>query len=501
MGSEVMMKKYIIALDQGTTSSRALVFDEKKNIVATAQKEIVQIYPKEGYIEHDPLELFNSVVEVMKDAVNRSGIAIKDIAGIGIANQRETTILFNKNTGEPVYNAIVWQCRRTIDICRKLEDEGYTEYIKENTGLVIDPYFSGTKISWILDNVEGVRQLANEGNLGFSTVDSWLLYKLTDGAVHKTDMTNASRTMLYNIRELKWDSVLCSALNIPMNILPEVVESSGVFGQFDYEGYLLPIVSMVGDQQSALFGQGCIKTGDVKNTYGTGCFLLVNTGEKLILSQAGLISTIGISYAGKVSYAIEGSVFMGGALFKWMRDELGLFLNNDEIEVLARSVENSLGVVIVPAFTGLGAPYWDMNARGTIFGLTRGISKGHIVRAGIEAVVMQVQDLLTAIKEDIVFDLNSLRVDGGACVNNLLLEMQSKISGLKVIRPDNIESTALGAYFLAGLELGFWSGLDELFSSTNGMVVFDEKVDDDKNMMLSDAWKKAVAAVRFYAGN
>lgn len=496
-----MMKKYIIALDQGTTSSRALIIDEKKNIVATAQKEIVQIYPQEGYIEHDPLELFDSVIEVMREAVNRAGISIEDISGIGIANQRETTILFNKITGEPVYNAIVWQCRRTIDICRKLEDEGYLEYIKENTGLVIDPYFSGTKISWILDNVEGVRELANEGNLGFSTVDSWLLYKMTDGRAHKTDMTNASRTMLYNIRELKWDSLLCKALNIPMNILPQVAESSGVFGYFDYDGHMLPIVSMVGDQQGALFGQGCIKTGDVKNTYGTGCFLLANTGDELILSNAGLISTIGVSYGGKVSYAIEGSVFMGGALFKWMRDELGMFSDNDEIEVLARSVESSSGVVIVPAFTGLGAPYWDMKARGTIFGLTRGISKGHIVRAGIEAVVMQVEDLLAAIRKDVYFNLNSLRVDGGACVNDLLLEMQSRISGLQVIRPSCIESTALGAYYLAGLELGFWSGLDELFSSTTGKVVFNEIIDEDENMVLSDAWKKAVAAVRFYASN
>lgn len=495
------MKKYIIALDQGTTSSRALVIDEKKNIIATAQKEIVQIYPKEGYIEHDPLELFDSVIEVMKEAVGNAGIAIKDIAGIGIANQRETTIIFNKITGEPVYNAIVWQCKRTIDICRKLEAEGYLEYIKENTGLVIDPYFSGTKIAWILDNVEGVRQLANEGNLGFSTVDSWLLYKLTDGEMHKTDMTNASRTMLYNIRELKWDNYLCEALNIPMNILPEVVESSGVFGHYNYDGHMLPIVSMVGDQQAALFGQGCIKTGDVKNTYGTGCFLLVNTGEELILSDNGLISTIGVSYGGMVSYAIEGSVFMGGALFKWMRDELGLFSSNDEIEEIARSVESSSGVVIVPAFTGLGAPYWDMKARGTIFGLTRGISKGHIVRAGIEAVVMQVEDLLAAIRENVDFKFNSLKVDGGACVNNLLLEMQSRTSGLQIIRPDSIESTALGAYYLAGLELGFWSGLEELFSTSTKMVVFDEKVDEDVKNELSATWKKAVAAVRFYASN
>lgn len=495
------MKKYIIALDQGTTSSRALVLDDKKNILATAQKEIMQIYPREGYIEHDPLEIYNSILDVMREAVLKSGISIEDIAGIGIANQRETTILFNRITGEPVYNAIVWQCRRTIDICRKLEEDGILEYIKENTGLVIDPYFSGTKIAWILDNVKGVRELADEGKIGFSTVDSWLLYKMTNGREHKTDMTNASRTMLYNIRELKWDGYLCDALNIPMNTLPEVVESSGVYGHYDYEGQMIPIVSMVGDQQAALFGQGCVNTGDVKNTYGTGCFLLVNTGADLIISKAGLISTIGVSYGGKVAYAIEGSVFMGGALFKWMRDELGLFSNNDEIEVLARSVADSLGVVIVPSFTGLGAPYWDMQARGTIFGLNRGITKAHIIRAGIEGVVMQVEDLLKAIRKDIDFDLNSLRVDGGASVNDLLLEMQSRISGLKVIRPASIESTAMGAYYLAGLELGFWSGIDELFSTTTGIKVFDEKTSDDAIKEKSLNWKRAVAAVRFYAGN
>jgi glycerol kinase len=496
-----MMKKYIIALDQGTTSSRALVIDDKKNIVAIAQKEIRQIYPKEGYIEHNPLELFDSIVEVMREAVGKSGIAIEEIAGIGIANQRETTILFNRITGEPVYNAIVWQCRRTIEICRKLENEGYLEYVKENTGLVIDPYFSGTKIAWILENVEGVRELADEGKIGFSTVDSWLLYKMTEGKVHKTDRTNASRTLLYNIRELKWDNVLCEALNIPMNILPEVVESSGVFGYFVYDGYRIPIVSLVGDQQAALFGQGCVNTGDVKNTYGTGCFLLVNTGNELIISKAGLISTIGISYGGKVSYAIEGSVFMGGALFKWMRDELGLFSNNEEIEVLARSVEDSLGVVIVPSFTGLGAPYWDMKAKGTIFGLNRGITKGNIIRAGIEGVVMQVDDLLRAIRKDVDFNLNSLRVDGGACVNNLLLEIQSRISELKVVRPDSIESTAMGAYYLAGLELGFWSGIEELFSTSNWEKVFEEKAEDKYIKEMLAKWEKAVAAVRFYAGN
>lgn len=495
------MKKYIIALDQGTTSSRALVFDDKKNILATAQKEIMQIYPLEGYIEHDPIELFNSILEVMKEAVDKAGIGIEEIAGIGIANQRETTILFNRITGEPVYNAIVWQCRRTIDICRKLENDGYQKYIRENTGLVIDPYFSGTKIAWILDNVNGVRKLADEGVIGFSTVESWLLYKLTMGKVHMMDMTNASRTMLYNIRDLKWDSNLCDALNIPMNILPEVVESSGVYGYYDYEGYMIPIVSMVGDQQAALFGQGCVNTGDVKNTYGTGCFLLVNTGDDLIISKSGLISTIGISYGGKVDYAIEGSIFMGGALFKWMRDELGLFINNDEIEILARSVGDSLGVVIVPSFTGLGAPYWDMEARGTIFGLNRGVSKGHIVRAGIEGVVMQVEDLLKAIRKDIDFELNSLRVDGGACVNNLLMEKQSSISGLKVIRPISIESTAMGAYYLAGLELGFWSGFEELFSTTAGVKVFNEKADEEEIRDITEKWQKAIAAVRFYAGN
>lgn len=495
------MKKYIIALDQGTTSSRALVFDNNKNILAIAQKEIMQIYPHEGYIEHNPIEIFDSILDVMREAVDKAGIGIEEIAGIGIANQRETTILFNKITGEPVYNAIVWQCRRTIEICRKLENEGYQEYIRENTGLVIDPYFSGTKIAWILENVEGVRELADAGKIGFSTVDSWLLYRLTAGKEHKTDMTNASRTMLYNIRELKWDDYLCDALNIPMSILPEVVESGGLYGHYDFKGHMIPIVSMVGDQQAALFGQGCVNTGDVKNTYGTGCFLLVNTGADLIISKSGLISTIGISYGGKVAYAIEGSVFMGGALFKWMRDDLGLFNHNDEIEKLARRVDDSLGVVIVPSFTGLGAPYWDMKARGTIFGLNRGITKEHIIRAGIEGVVMQVEDLLKAIRKDIDFNLNLLRVDGGASVNNLLLELQSSISGLKVIRPVSIESTAMGAYYLAGLELGFWSGFEELFSRTAGGKVFDEVAYKEDIKDISKNWEKAVAAVRFYAGN
>lgn len=495
------MKRYIIAIDQGTTSSRALVMDDKKNILATAQKEIVQIYPQEGFIEHDPNELFFSVIEVMKKAVEMAGIEVSDIAGIGIANQRETTIVFNRRTGEPIYNAIVWQCRRTTDICSELKDRGMEDYVRNNTGLVIDPYFSGTKIAWILDNVEGAREMAELGELGFSTVDSWLLYKLTGGMVHKTDMTNASRTMLYNIGTLKWDPALCEALNIPMSILPEVVESSGIFGHYDYDGHMIPIVSLVGDQQAALFGQGCLKVGDVKNTYGTGCFLLVNTGDEFVVSRSGLISTIGISYGGRVAYAIEGSVFMGGALFKWMRDELGLFFNNDEIEALARSVDSSQGVVVVPAFTGLGAPYWDMKARGAVFGLTRGISREHFVRAGIEAVVMQVEDLLEAIRGDVDISFNSLRVDGGACVNNLLLEMQSAISDLKVIRPACVESTALGAYYLAGLNLGFWSGTDELFSGLEVERVFDMELSSEVRLRLMEDWKKAVLAVRYYAGN
>ncbi len=495
------MKRYIIALDQGTTSSRALVIDNKKNILGTAQKEIMQIYPEEGYIEHDPEELFNSIVEVMKEAVKIAGVPINEIAGIGIANQRETTIIFNKLTGKAVYNAIVWQCRRTVDICQRLDNMGMTDYVRNNTGLVIDPYFSGTKITWILENINGAKELALAGNLGFSTVESWLLYKLTDGAEHKTDMTNASRTMLFNIRDLCWDPVLCKALDIPMSMLPEVVESSGTFGYYNFDGHRIPITSLVGDQQAALLGQGCVNVGDVKNTYGTGCFLLVNTGDKLVISESGLISTVGISYKGKVSYAIEGSIFMGGAIFKWMRDELGLFFDNKEIEVLARKVENSLGVVIVPAFTGLGAPYWDMNARGAIFGLTRGVEKSHIIRAGLEAIVLQVEDLLKAISGDIDFTYNSLRVDGGACVNDLLLELQSSISKLQVIRPRRVESTALGAYYLAGLEQGFWKNIDEIFSDVEDCDVFSPKSNKVEHIRLVKDWERAVMAVRYYAEN
>lgn len=493
------MKKYIVALDQGTTSSRALIFDEMKNIVATAQKEITQIYPEEGFIEHDPGELFSSIVEVMKEAVAMAGISVSEIAGIGIANQRETTIVFNKKTGKAIYNAIVWQCRRTADICLRLRDMGLVEYIRENTGLVIDPYFSGTKVAWILENIPGARTMAETGQLGFCTVDSWLLYKLTGGMAHKTDRTNASRTMLYNIKRLEWDPKLCESLNIPVSMLPEVVESSGFFGYYDFDGHMIPINSLVGDQQAALFGQGCVGVGDIKNTYGTGCFLLVNTGDELVVSKSGLISTIGVSYGGRVSYAIEGSVFIGGALFKWLRDELGIFSDNDEIEVLARSVEGSMGVVVVPAFTGLGAPYWDMEARGAVFGLTRGVSRCHILRAGIEAVVFQVEDLLEAIRGDVDFDFNAIRVDGGACVNNLILEMQSAVSGLQVIRPNSVESTAMGAYYLAGLALGFWSGLDELFGDFVDCEVFHSEMNlEDKDKLVGN-WKKGVSAVRFYA--
>lgn len=495
------MKRYIVAIDQGTTSSRALVIDRNGEVLASAGREIRQIYPKEGFIEHDPHELVSSVRKVMDQAVDESGIDVEEIAGIGITNQRETTIVFDKETGEPVANAIVWQCRRTASLCDKLKEEGLEEYVRHNTGLVIDPYFSGTKIAWLLDNVEDARKRAEEGRLGFATVDSWLLYNLTEGKVHKTDMTNASRTMLYNIRELRWDDYLCSKLGIPMSMLPEVVESSTIFGHMNYRGCLIPVGGMAGDQQAALFGQKCFNKGDLKNTYGTGCFLLANTGDRQVVSERGLITTIGISYRGKISYAMEGSIFMGGAIFKWMRDELGLFKDNDEIEGLAREVESSGGAVVMPSFTGLGAPYWDMQARGAIFGLTRGIDKRHIVRAGLEAVALQVEGILSAVRHDAGIELNVLKVDGGASVNGLLLEIQSAVSDILVERAACIESTALGAAYLAGLATGVFKDIDDLPDSRAGDMAFMANMDEGEIERLKNDWEKAVLSVRYYAAS
>ncbi len=414
--------KYIVALDQGTTSSRAILFDESQNIVGVAQKEFTQIYPNEGWVEHDPMEIWASQSGVLSEVIARAGISQHDIIALGITNQRETTIVWDKNTGKPVYNAIVWQCRRTAKICDELKKiEGFSDYIKDNTGLLVDAYFSGTKIKWILDNVEGAREKAEKGELLFGTVDTWLIWKLTNGKVHATDYTNASRTMLYNIKELKWDEKILETLNIPKSMLPEVKDSSGTFGYANLGGkggHRVPIAGVAGDQQSALFGQACFEEGESKNTYGTGCFLLMNTGEKFVKSNNGLITTIAIGLDGKVQYALEGSVFVGGASVQWLRDELKLISESRDTEYFARKVKDNGGVYVVPAFVGLGAPYWDMYARGAILGLTRGANKNHIIRATLESIAYQTKDVLKAMEEDSGIKLNGLKVDGGAAANN-----------------------------------------------------------------------------------
>ena len=454
------MEKYIIALDQGTTSSRAIIFDKDQNILDVCQKEFTQIYPKQGWVEHNPLEIWSSQYGVLQEVMAKANITQEEIAAIGITNQRETTIVWDKNTGEPVYNAIVWQCRRTAGIVEELKkDEEFVEYVKDNTGLLLDAYFSGTKIKWILDNVEGAREKADKGELLFGTVDTWLVWKLTNGKVHVTDYTNASRTMLYNIKDLKWDEKILNKLNIPKSLLPEVKNSSEVYGYANLGGtggVRVPIAGMAGDQQCALFGQTCFDEGSVKNTYGTGCFLLMNTGEKMIRSKNGLLTTIAVGIDGKVQYALEGSVFVGGAVIQWIRDELKLVNDAADTEYFAKKVKDNGGVYIVPAFTGLGAPHWDMYARGAIFGLTRGANRNHIIRAALEAIAYQSRDLIDAMQEDSGCKLTSIKVDGGASRNNLLMQFQADITGSEVVRPIITETTALGAAYLAGLAVGFW---------------------------------------------
>lgn len=494
------MSKYIVSLDQGTTSSRAIIFDKDQNILGVSQKEINQIYPKKGWVEHNPMEIWASQYGVLQEAIAKTNIKVSELAAIGITNQRETTILWDKATGEPIYNAIVWQCRRTADICEKLkEDKDFVEYVRDNTGLVMDAYFSATKIKWILDNVEGARGRAERGEILFGTVDTWLLWKLTEGKIHVTDYTNASRTMLYNIKELKWDSRILEKLNIPINILPEVKNSSEIYGYADIggkNGELVPIAGIAGDQQAALFGQGCFNKGDSKNTYGTGCFLLMNTGEEIVKSNKGLITTIAIGIDNKVQYALEGSVFMGGAIIQWIRDELRLVNDAQDTEYFAKKVDDNGGVYIVPAFTGLGAPYWDMYARGAIFGLTRGANRNHIIRAALEAIAYQSKDVLDAMEEDAGCKIKALKVDGGASRNGLLMQFQSDIVGAKVIRPIISETTALGAAFLAGLAVGFWKNKDEIESSFYISEEYEPKLEVAERNKLYKGWKKAVERVK-----
>ena len=491
------MKRYIISLDQGTTSSRAIIFDQDQKIIAKAQKEVTQIYPKQGWVEHDPMEIWASQYGVLTEVIGKAGIMPEEIGAIGITNQRETTIVWDRVTGEPICNAIVWQCRRTANTCDQLIKDGYETYIRENTGLVVDAYFSGTKIKWILDHVEGARQRAQAGDLLFGTVDSWLVWKLTEGRAHVTDYTNASRTMIYNVRSLKWDDVLLEALDIPAAMLPEVRGSSEVYGYTDlFGGYPIPVAGMAGDQQAALFGQACFEKGSAKNTYGTGCFLLMNIGEEFKLSQNGLLTTIAIGIDGKIEYALEGSVFVGGAVIQWIRDELRLVDHAKDTAYYAQKVDDNGGVYVVPAFSGLGAPYWDMYARGAIVGLTRGANRNHIIRAALESIAYQSKDVIKAMEEDAKCPLAYLKVDGGASENNFLMQFQADIVGRVVRRPVITETTALGAAYLAGLAIGFWKNKEEISGKWEAGRQFQGKMPDEEKNALYKGWKKAVSRAR-----
>ncbi|MFQ9246555.1 MAG: glycerol kinase GlpK [Clostridium paraputrificum] len=486
------MKRYIIALDQGTTSSRAIVFDKNQNILGISQKEITQIYPKEGWVEHNPMEIWASQYGVLQEVMAKINISPKDIAAIGITNQRETTIVWDKTTGEPIYNAIVWQCRRTSKMIDQLKDSGIDKYIKKKTGLIPDAYFSATKIKWILDNVEGAREKADKGELLFGTVDTWLTWKMTEGEVHVTDYTNASRTMLYNIRELKWDEELLRIFNIPISMLPQVKNSSDVYGYISLREWKVPIAGIAGDQQAALFGQTAFNKGEAKNTYGTGCFLLMNTGEELVESKEGLLTTIAIGIENKVQYALEGSVFVGGAVIQWLRDELKLISDASDSEYFASKVKDNGGVYLVPAFVGLGAPYWDMYARGTIFGLTRGTNKNHIIRAALESIAYQSKEIMETMEKESNINIKRLKVDGGASRNTFLMQFQSDIMNVEVSRPIITETTALGAAYLAGLAVGFWKDRNELSKGWyESERYYPSMIDEDRNKLYSK-WKKAV---------
>ena len=487
------MKQYVIALDQGTTSSRCILFDREQNIVGVAQREFTQIYPKPGWVEQDPMEIWSSQSSVLTEVLAQTGIAPTEVAAIGITNQRETTIVWDKATGRPIYNAIVWQCRRTASLCEELKAEGaFSNYIKEHTGLLIDAYFSATKLKWILDHVEGARERARAGELLFGTVDSWLVWKLTGGKAHVTDYTNASRTMLFDIQNLCWDEEICRRLDIPMEMLPQVCSSSQVYGFANLQGVEVPIAGIAGDQQAALFGQGCFHPGEAKNTYGTGCFLLMNTGEQLCRSENGLLTTIAIGLNGRVQYALEGSVFVGGAVIQWVRDELRFISESRDAEYYASKVPDTGGVYLVPAFTGLGAPYWDMYARGALVGLTRGTNRDHIIRAAQESIAYQSWDLVDAMEKDTGIPLSALNADGGASRDKFLMQFQADILNKPVRRPVIRETTALGAALLAGLATGVWSSQEEVKSRMKTDSLYEPAMDEAKRQKLLRGWHKAV---------
>ncbi|WP_047048606.1 glycerol kinase GlpK [Vibrio mexicanus] len=502
-------KQYIVALDQGTTSSRAVILDHNADIVGVSQREFRQIYPKAGWVEHDPLEIWASQSSTLTEVLNKSNVKPEQVAAIGITNQRETTLVWNKETGKPIYNAIVWQCRRTADMCEKykeqelesyvFEDHAFEDYVKENTGLLLDPYFSASKVKWILDNVEGARELASQDKLLFGTVDTWLLWKMTQGQVHVTDYTNASRTMLFNIDGLEWDNHLLKAFDIPKSMMPSVQPSSHIYGYTNISGTQIPIAGIAGDQQAALFGQMCVDAGQAKNTYGTGCFLLMNTGKEKVTSKHGLLTTLACNAQGKPAYALEGAVFMAGASIQWLRDELKLLTDAKDSERMATQVDSSNGVYVVPAFAGLGAPYWDAYARGTIVGLSRGSNNNHIVRATLESIAYQTRDVLDAMQADSGITLSALRVDGGAVANNFLMQFQSDVLNTDVLRPKVTEVTALGAGYLAGLAVGFWDSIDEVKDRAEIETAFEPHEDENKRQRRYKGWQRAVKCVQSWA--
>lgn len=495
------MERYILSLDQGTTSSRAILFNQKGEIVHTAQKEFTQHFPKPGWVEHDPNEIWGSILAVIASCLSESGIDPKQIAGIGITNQRETTVVWEKETGKPIYNAIVWQSRQTADICEELKAKGYDSLFREKTGLLIDPYFAGTKVKWILDHVDGAREKAEQGKLLFGTIDTWLIWKLSGGKAHVTDYSNASRTLMFNIYNLKWDDELLDILNVPKSILPEVRPSSEIYAKtvsYHFFGQEIPIAGAAGDQQAALFGQACFDEGMAKNTYGTGCFMLMNTGEKAIKSKHGLLTTIAWGIDGKVEYALEGSIFVAGSAIQWLRDGLRMIKNAKDSESYATRVESTDGVYIVPAFVGLGTPYWDSDARGAVFGLTRGTTKEHFIRATLESLAYQTKDVLGAMEADSGISLKTLRVDGGAVKNNFLMEFQSNILGVPVERPVINETTALGAAYLAGLAVGYWKNREEIKQQWNLEKQFEPMMAKEMREKLYEGWRKAVQATRAF---
>lgn len=496
------MSTYILSLDQGTTSSRAIIFDQSGSVIAVAQKEFRQIFPQPGWVEHDPGEIWSTQLGVAAEAISKAGLSTENIAAIGITNQRETTVVWERATGKPIYNAIVWQDRRTAAFCDELKTQGKAQLIKDKTGLILDAYFSATKVKWILDNVAGARERANRGELCFGTIDTWLVWNLTRGKVHITDVSNASRTMLLNIHTLQWDGELEKIFDVPGNMLPEVRSSSEIYGETQniLTAHNIPIAGIAGDQQSALFGQMCTRPGMVKNTYGTGCFMLMNTGEKAVPSQNNLLTTVAWKVNGITHYALEGSVFIAGAVVQWLRDGLNLIKTATEVESLALKVSSSEGVYVVPAFAGLGAPYWNQHARGTIVGMTRGTTAAHIARASLESIAFQTMDVLKAMEADSAIAIKELRVDGGATANNLLMQFQSDMLNTRVIRPRIIETTALGAAYLAGLATGYWKNMEEIQEQWQVQQIFEPAINEEERENLAAGWKRAVGAAEVWAG-